>query len=105
MGIGNKDDLGSVTGATEKSSTWDVGTSSLGRDFSACALAHPTDEESGDDFCSAVRSEAKNRKTKKLIHCGGRAVDLICVRHLHRAKPWLNTQSRSSCLHMACVKN
>lgn len=65
VGVGNKDDLGSMTGATEKSSTWDAGTSSLGSDFSPGALAHPMGEEWGDDICSAVRSEAKSRKAKK----------------------------------------
>lgn len=65
MEISNKDDPGSMTGAREKSTSWHVGVSPLGSDFSPCVLAHPIDEESEDNFCPVVRSEAKNRKTKK----------------------------------------
>lgn len=58
MGISNKDDLGSVTGAGEKSTSWCAGASSLGHDFSPGLLAD-------DNLCPAVWSEAKTGKKKK----------------------------------------
>lgn len=81
MGIGNKDDPGSMTEPREKSTSWHVGVSPLSSDFPPGVLAHVISDESGGNFCPAVKKKKGNN-----FHCSACAVDLVCAQHLHRVK-------------------